>query len=192
MRHIAGFALCACLATTVAQAQSVTTIQTVLEPTILAPGGEIKGCGIRVAGVSGVLGNSDAMELVDASINVYIDGFALVKAGLHGSSVSRAKEKPQPTGGHIEWLRIGNGKPLDTKGAKMQPADDPGYDIYGVAFEDGYQALLGFLDSKTLWVGFKTRNGISRVFSGPTKMTPDVAKQLLSCLQEMAKPVPRK
>lgn len=185
----AGLAL---LAASTASAQAVTTIQTVLQPTILAPGGEIKGCGIRVAGVSGVAGNSDAMELVDASINVYIDGFTLVKAGFQVSSVSRSKEKPQPSGSRIDWLRIGDGNPLDTKRSKVKPTEDAGYDMYSADFEDGYKALMGFLDSKTIWVGFKTKTGVSRVFSGPTKMTPEVAKQLLSCLQEMAKSEPKK
>lgn len=183
---------CASFAAPQAHAQSVTTIVPVLQATVLAPGGVIKGCGVRVMGVTDAVGSAQAMELVDASVNIYLDGFTLVKAGLHVTSVSRAKEKALPTGSRIEWLRIGDGKPLDTKGAKVKPGEDAGYDIYGVSFEDGYQALMGFLDSKPLWVGFKTKNGMSRVFSGQAKMTPDVAKQVLSCLQELAKPAPKK
>lgn len=170
--------------------QVVAPFEPVVQATILAPGGDLKGCGVRFFGVH-VLETGAGREMVDGSVNVYRSGISIVKAGSFSTSLMSPPEKLEATGDKVAWLKIGDGEPLVAEKAMMMRGDDPAYNLYGGSFDEGLSALKGFLASKTVWIAFERPGREPRIFSGKTRTSPEVASQVHECLREMSRPTSR-
>ena len=174
-----------------AAAQAVTTIETQVQATVVAPGGKIKGCGLRVVGITTAPVNAAGdFESVDASLSLY-EKFGLVKAGL-----LRSPLKPNPQlrvlDATVEWVRFASDEALTPLGGKVLESDSPGFLMFAVSADAGAKALARIMTSGDIWISFKDKNNALKLYSGKIQMTADVERQFSSCIDAFAAEVQRR
>jgi len=153
--------------------------------------GNVTGCGF-----SFVAAHVDewGTQGLSGSINVFLPGVVPVKAGLFdfaptGNLESPVKRTPSPF--RLSWARAGSGKAVSPEKPEHQiPADDDGFHLFAAPLEAGTDLLISVaVGGEKLWLGFKSRQGRERVFSGPLKWEGDGEAQFLECLDALRRAV---
>lgn len=153
--------------------------------TMLAPGGVVKLCGLRFAGVSFLPGSLTEAEVIDGSISIHENGTGVVKAALQQGSMKSGNVNLNAVDKEISWLRV-EGTPALKLGPKWGPADKEGFSIATTNFDESLAALDGLLRGKRLWASFSKANTSDSVFSGADKPSDDVRSELLACINELS------
>lgn len=144
--------------------------------------GNVTGCGFSF--VAAHVDEWGAKGL-SGSINVYLMGAIAVKAGLFDMS-STGKPKPSPF--RLSWARAGSGKAVSPQKPEHSfPSGDDGFQIFAVPLEAGGDLLIRVTAGEKLWLGFKSKAGRERVFSGPLKWEGEGEAQFVECLDGLSR-----
>jgi len=144
--------------------------------------GNVTGCGF-----SFVAAHVDewGTQGLSGSINLYLAGVVGVKAGLF--DFASTKRTPSPF--QLSWARAGSGKAVSPEKPEHQiPAEDEGFQLFAAPLEPGTDLLIRVaVGGEKLWLGFRSKQGRERVFSGPLKWEGDGAAQFVECFDGLSR-----
>lgn len=155
--------------------------------------GDVTGCGLSFVALH--VDDVGAQGL-SGSINLYLPGAVAVKAGLFdfaptGNPQALVKRIPSPF--RLSWARAGNGKAVTAqKPEHVFQGDDEGFLLFAVSMEVGGDLLIRVAAGDKLWLGFRSKAGRERVFSGPLEWEGDGQAQFAECLDALSRAVAEK
>jgi len=152
--------------------------------------GNVTGCGF-----SFVAAHVDewGTQGLSGSINLFLPGVVPVKAGLFdmaptGNPPSAFKNTPSPF--RLSWARAGSGRAVSPERPEHEiPSEDDGFQLFAAPLEAGSELLMRVVAGEKLWLGFKSKQGRERVFSGPLQWEGDSEAQFLQCLDALRRTV---
>lgn len=157
------------------------------QPTILAPQGKVKSCGIHIVGIADQPGSDTVKEAFDGSIGLHVrdpEPFALVKAILKRGELAQGFEAFQSTGKQIAWFRAAEGATLLPKDGLI-PSETPGYEMYGADPLEAMRTIVDVSIGKPFRISFKGGPDRERIYSGTAALSVDARKALQGCLAEL-------
>lgn len=150
--------------------------------------GNVTGCGMSF---SAAYVDGSYIQGLSGSINLYLMGAVAVKAGLFdfaatGNPQSPVKQTPSPF--RLSWARPGNGKAVSAqKPEHVFQGDGPGFLMFAVPMEVGSDLIARVANGDKLWLGFRSKEGRERVFSGPVEWQADGHAQFVECLNALSR-----
>lgn len=159
------------------------------EPQMQVRAGAIQGCGYRLKGIPSSPDLRRPILLLDASFNIYSEGFGLLKAGalqVDGQRVDAAKTVVRPIVSF--WLKVEGEKPIAAKGGKFIPAETVGYLLAGADVQVVVQLFEAVWDRRPIMVGVRIKGeGVDRIYSGVPQTTEHEKNEGLQCFTGLAK-----
>lgn len=160
-------------------------------PAISRDDGGINSCGINF--MLGAMTGDDKATLFDFSLNIYSDGYGLIKAGSQAMQHSRSKgwnfdnKSARSPGPNLVWLA----KRDDTvavRPAKYLNAENKGYVIAPVGFAEAAQLLLSTVEADPIQVSIQYEmDRIHRVMGFKAEMSKDDQEAVLACITGLSK-----
>lgn len=178
------FLLALLAASGMASANTVRQAMGNIEPIVNVKDGAVQGCGQRLVLIERGTDPAGHRFAIDASVSIYAQGFAMVKAGL-------LKFKPNNSGFTVLpiesfWLKgqgLGVTELLRSPG--FLPATEPkGYLMSGSNLQSSGSLMGLFAEGKrSLMFGVRAKGeGMDYVFSGDLEFAPDQLKSFAECI----------
>lgn len=160
-------------------------------PAISRDDGGINSCGINF--MLGAMTSDDKATVFDFSLNVYSDGYGLVKAGTQSMQHTKSKgwnfdsknaRMPGPT---LVWFAKRDDS-VFLRPAKYVNAENKGYVIAPVGFVEASQILFATVDADPLQVSIQyDADRVHRVMGFRAEMSKDDQEAVLACITGLTK-----
>lgn len=186
MRKLTTAALLA-VVVSAAHSQTVASLEFVGQPTMNTNQGRVSGCGIRFLGTHAFEQDAKGQRatIVDGSISLFATGSA-VKGGQYRATTDAAgKYASTPILSQLQWLRVGDGPPLDRTQGTAIPADDPGFSMFTASAAGGADAMIAVLGGVKLRVSFADKSQRTSIFSGTVQMKEQDKSEFLACVETL-------
>ena len=160
-------------------------------PAISRDDGGINSCGINF--MLGAMAGDDKATVFDFSLNVYSDGYGLVKAGSQTMRHSKSKgwdfdsKSARMPGPKLVWLAKRDDT-VSVRPEKYLNAENKGYVIAPVGFVEASQLLFSTVDADPLQVSIQYEmDRIHRVMGFKADMSKDDQEAVLACITGLTK-----
>jgi hypothetical protein len=157
------------------------------QPLIYLKEGMTHGCGIRFIGFR-IVGNGVANSW-DVSVNLYVDGPAMVKGMSYDFNVDQVGTgaKPRPVPIDNAWVKAPNeAAPQPLSG--VHDGQDVGSKIYAILPNSAARLITATLARETIMLGVQRKGDRSdRIAFGQVNLTDAEVKQVDQCLRELLK-----
>ena len=130
--------------------------------------GKVSGCGFRVVSV---FADQSGAEAVDFSVNIYAEGWGLMKAGY----VTYDPVKKVKVVGPIQnfWLKAEGHDPAAKKGPLGQSQSPKGYLLQGTTMDDALKLLQAVMDHRPILVGVRRPKSDTDIIHSGTVDAPE-------------------
>lgn len=170
------------------QAQVIASVDFEGQATMNTSQGRVTACGIRFLGHHDYKQDAKGARatVVDGSLSIMFGG-AAVKGGQYRAATDGAgRYSSSPILSQLQWLRAGDGKPLDRSDGISVTADEPGFSMFTADMRGGADAAIAILAGSTFRVAFKGEEERTAIYSGEIRLKSEDADQFLACLQTLA------
>lgn len=156
---------------------------------VMVSEGVVKGCGFRV--LSQTPASASSLEVLDFSVNIYVEGFGMAKGGLF-MIASPTQRSVKPIKGF--WLKTEGADPIRPLNGKVLPSDSPaGYVLQGIGFDDGVKVLQAIMEGGRVMTGARPAAAdVDVIHSAVVELADDQRSEVTRCFGDISRAMQRR